>query len=119
MFTKKTWLFAVLLIGMFVLSACGKTTTIQTDDGSVTMNAGDTSSWCQTGADWNYTGSDGLVGEWKIVELVSGGKYDNLCHVIYSAMGSEMDYYFSEDGETGYFEMTMPNGQTMSQSWSK
>ncbi|MDD5605781.1 MAG: hypothetical protein PHR51_00365 [Patescibacteria group bacterium] len=117
---KKGWLLVTVVMAAFVLTACGGATkTITTDEGTVTTNVGNTTSWCQTGADWNYQGNDGQEGSWKIVELVSGGKYDGLCHVTFNGMGTDMDYYFNEDGETGYVEMVMPNGQKVSQSWSK
>ncbi len=116
---KQVLIFTIMVIVAMTLSGCGTTKTVTTDEGTVTANLGNTSSWCQTGADWNYQGNDGESGSWKIVELVSGGKYDGLCHVVFSGMGANMDYYFNEDGETGYFEMIMPNGQKVSQSWSK
>lgn len=117
---KKFSFLTTLAVVMFVLSACGNTATIQTDDGSVTINTGDTSSWCQTGADWGYQSNDGEAGQWQIVELVDDGdKYDGLCHVLFTGGGTEMDYYFNEGGETGFVEMTMPDGQKVSQSWSE
>jgi hypothetical protein len=52
---------------------------------------------------------------------MTSGEYAGLCHVIMSAQGAEgevmtADYYFSEDGESGYYEMEV-NGQTFKQEW--
>ena len=58
---------------------------------------------------------------WAIEGLVSTGRFAGLCHVVYTASGPDgdarMDYYFSEDGESGYFEMDV-NGQKMVSEWS-
>ena len=55
-----------------------------------------------------------------IEELVSGGKYDGLCHVVYEGSGPDgqarMDYYFDEEGENGFIEWEI-NGQTFSSEW--
>lgn len=117
---KKIGLLLLVALAVFSLPGCGKkTTVVNTDDGKVTINQTGSNSWCQAGTNWNYQGGDGMTGEWKIKELVKGGQYDNLCHVNYVAEGTTMDYYFSENGENGYYEMKLPNGQTMSQKWSK
>lgn len=84
----------------------------------------DSDEWCQEGAQWSYTatapGAGGSNAQWNIVGLVESGQYEGLCHVLYVAEGpdgnAEMNYYFSEDGESGYFEMDI-NGQKMVSSW--
>ena len=117
---NKVIIFGLAVVMMASLSACGsKTTTVDTEDGKVTVNTSGSTSWCQTGSNWNYQGTDGTGGEWKISELVSGGKYDGLCHVVYSGQGVSSDYYFNESGESGFVEMNLPNGQKFSQSWNK
>jgi hypothetical protein len=115
---SRVTLLGIIAVSLFVLAGCGsKTATINTGDGSVTVNSKNTNSWCQVGSDWNYQGGEGLVGEWKIKELIQGGKYDGLCHVTFSGQGMSTDYYFSENGEHGYTETTLPNGQKSSMSF--
>lgn len=93
-----------------------------------TMEALATSSgfaeWCKAGEQWDFetqqAGIDASA-QWKIQGIMDSGEYAGLCHVIYTAqtpMGeTTMDYYFAEDGETGYFEMKLPNGQVVKQDW--
>ncbi len=80
--------------------------------------------WCKAGEQWDFetqqAGIDASA-QWKIQGIMDSGEYAGLCHVIYTAqtpMGeTTMDYYFAEDGETGYFEMKLPNGQVVKQDW--
>lgn len=113
------------LIAVLVLIAgCGKTTTVKTDEGDTTVTVTGTGAddWCPEGGDWKMTMTGEEVGEasWKVDKLVTSGKYAGLCHVIYTMKTAEedvkMDYYFSEDGKTGYYEMDV-NGQKISQEW--
>lgn len=110
-------LAGALVLSLVILSGCGTTAKVTTDDGSVTINTTGSNSWCQAGNNWNYQGSDGASGEWKIKELVQGGKYDGLCHVVFNSEGVAMDYYFDQTGKKGYVESVI-NGQTFSQEWN-
>ena len=81
--------------------------------------------WCEEGAQWKYAAEmeEGSTNaQWMVEGLMTSGEYEGLCHVVYIAEGPDgdarMDYYFSEDGESGYFEMNI-NGQTMKSEWSK
>ena len=116
---NKIVIFGLAIVMVMGLAACGNKTVVNTGDGTVTVNNSGSLSWCQVGNNWNYQGTDGVAGEWKIKELVSGGKYDGLCHVIYHGQGASSDYYFDQTGESGFVEMTLPNGQKFSQSWNK
>lgn len=104
------------------------TSTVNTDDGEQTTTVTTTKTgadeWCPEGGEWamTSTGAQGdMNAEWKIDKLVSSGKYAGLCHVIYTVEGPDgdvsMDYYFSEDGESGYFLMDI-NGQKIEQEWT-
>jgi len=84
----------------------------------------DSGEWCQEGAEWSYTATApgaNANAQWNIEGLVESGQYAGLCHVIYVAEGpggnTEMNYYFSEDGKSGYFEMDV-NGQIIKSEWS-
>jgi len=81
--------------------------------------------WCKEGTNWNFKSSSpdmDASGEWIIKGLMTTGDYKGLCHVEYTMQTPEgetkMDYYFAEDGESGYFEMKMPNGQVIKQEWT-
>ena len=102
-------------------------TTIETDEGKVEVeySNGNTGEWCEAGAEWKYaaemeTGTTNA--KWTNEGIVESGKYVGLCHVVYTSTGpegsAEMNYYFSEDGESGYFEMDV-NGQKIASEWSK
>ena len=109
----------------------GKEMTIKTttDDGdaevTVKSDIKNTDEWCAAGSNWNYaatTDEGNANAEWNIVGLMTSGEYDGLCHVVYEGTGptgekSTMDYYFSEDGESGYFEMNV-GGQVIKQEWN-
>ena len=127
-----------LIAVIVMMTACGGTTTIDkdgttttttttTDGETVTTTVSGTEgadSWCPEGGDWNVK-VEGVEGageaSWKIDKLITSGEYEGLCHVIYTATGPQgdvkMDYYFSEDGKSGYYEMEV-NGQKISQEWS-
>ena len=119
----------IVLFIVLLLVGCGggKTATrTVTEEGQTTTMTGTegADSWCPEGGNWQFT-SSGVEGqsqgEWKVDKLMTSGKYAGLCHVIFTAEGPEgdmmmMDYYFSEDGESGYFLMEM-NGQTFEQEW--
>ena len=127
---KKTILFGILLIGLFLVGCTSSsitegttvgTTKIKTADGTTTVVAksGD-DSWCQTGAEWKATSAESTA-KMVIKGLVTSGKYQGLCHVIYdaSSVGSQAqaEYYFSEDGKSGYLVVDV-NGQKMEQTWT-
>ena len=121
----KNVLFLVLVL--VLLAGCaGPTTTIETEDGKATVTvSGMDESWCPEGGSWDFQGTTdegAATASWKIDKLMTSGEYEGLCHVVYTAEGPEgsikMDYYFSEDGESGYVEMNI-NGQKISQEWSK
>ena len=66
---------------------------------------------------------DGTNGEWRVIGLGTSGKYSGLCHVKYTATTADgetvgMDYWFTEDGESGIIEMEVM-GQTITQEWTK
>ncbi len=100
-------------------------TEIKTDEGTVkiTGTAGESSDWCHEGGDWEMT-TTGMEGDmsatWKIDKLETSGKYEGLCHVIYTVTSPEgdtrMDYWFDESGENGYVEIEM-GGQKITQEW--
>ncbi|MBW2973879.1 hypothetical protein KY346_05825 [Candidatus Woesearchaeota archaeon] len=80
--------------------------------------------WCKEGSEWKFSSASPDVdasAQWVVKGLMTEGEYAGLCHVLYTAqtpMGeSTMDYYFDEEGESGYFEMKLPNGQTVKQEW--
>lgn len=82
------------------------------------------SEWCKAGEQWNFqTEQVGMEAsaKWTMHGIMDSGEYAGLCHVIsitQTPLGeTTMDYYFAEDGETGYFEMKLPNGQTVKQEW--
>ncbi len=101
--------------------------TIETEDAKVEIETTgvETGEWCEAGAEWKYaaeieTGTTNA--KWTNEGMVDSGKYAGLCHVIYTSSGpegsAEMNYYFSEDGESGYFELDV-NGQKIASEWSK
>lgn len=88
-----------------------------------TVEAGN--DWCKKGTNWNFKSSApdmDASGEWIVKGLMTSGDYKGLCHVEYKMQTPEgettMDYYFAENGESGYFEMKMPNGQVVKQEWT-
>ena len=118
-----------LLLVLFLVGCAGPSykQTYETDEGKVTVEGSgfDSDEWCQAGANWKWSGTapeGDAEATWKIKGLMTSGDYKGLCHVEYRAETPEgdmtMDYYFSEDGESGYVEMNL-NGQTFSQEWSK
>ena len=80
--------------------------------------------WCKAGEQWSFeaeqAGMDASA-KWTIHGIVDSGEYAGLCHVIsvtQTPLGeTTIDYYFAEDGETGYFEMKLPDGQVVKQEW--
>ena len=135
----------VLILVLILVGCAGKTTTkegdttttvdkesktitqtVDTEEGKQTTTVKGTEgadSWCPEGGNWefNSAGAQGAAtGEWKVDKLITTGKYTGLCHVEFTFEGPEgkgtWDYYFSEDGESGYFIMEM-NGQTFEQEW--
>ena len=113
---KKT-LFVILLLVSVLLIGCGTDkVTVTSEQGDVQVEATgfDSDEWCQAGAEWKMTGTfeeGDTNAQWLIEGLMTSGEFEGLCHVIYTADTPDgearMDYYFSEDGETGYFEMEM------------
>jgi curli biogenesis system outer membrane secretion channel CsgG len=137
---KKLFLAIALLAVIAMLCGCGEKTTvtktgeyeseITTEEGEVKISGTvGAESWCPAGGDWTATwtapGTEGGAGTatWKVDKLMTSGKYEGLCHVIYTSTTEEgtttVDYYFSEDGESGYWEMVMPDGSTFSQEFHK
>lgn len=123
---KKTLLISLLLVVVFLIGCGTSKTTITSEQGDVEIETSglDSDEWCQAGAEWKMTSTmdqGPASAQWIIEGLVTSGEYAGLCHVIYTADTPEgetrMDYYFSEDGESGYFEMEM-NGQTIKQEWN-
>ena len=101
-------------------------TTTEDGDAKVIVKSDikNTDDWCMEGSNWNYeatTDQGNANAEWKVVGLINSGEYKGLCHVKYTPTGPEgdaiMDYYFSEDGESGYFEMNVGD-QVIKQEWS-
>lgn len=92
-------------------------------DVDVTAPSVDLSDWCQTGAEWQWSGEvagQGANAEWRIDGMVESGEFAGLCHVVYTAETAEgpssIDYYFNQDGSEGYVKMVV-NGQTYTQEW--
>ena len=120
----------VLVVLVALLVGCGQKTVYKetTEEGSeveVTGTAG-TGEWCPEGGDWTATWTateeaGAGTATWKVDKLMTSGKYAGLCHVIYTATTEQgtttMDYYFSEDGNSGYYEITMPDGSKYSQEF--
>lgn len=121
----KRTIVLLLFVALLVSACSGKTTTTMTDgDSKVTVESTGDNSWCPAGGNWKYSGSTeaGMANaEWKVDKLMTSGKYSGLCHVIYTAEGPQgdvnMDYYFSEDGDSGYVVMDV-NGQKIESEWS-
>ena len=135
-------LYVLLVIGLLVLfSACSTTTTTVQDDSVVTVeDKGKTQKvtvtseegtqtvkvkgtgsddWCQEGAEWEMSGTQGAA-KMEIQGKMTSGKYTEYCHVTYDidmegAQGN-IDYYFTEDG-SGYQVMNM-NGQKIETEWT-
>jgi len=102
-------------------------TTIETEDLKVEIETTgvNTGEWCEAGAEWKYATKMEIGttnAKWTNEGMVESGKYDGLCHVVYTSEGptgtAEMNYYFSENGESGFFEMDV-NGQKITSEWSK
>ena len=100
--------------------------TVETAEGTAEIEYSNANgdNWCQEGAEWNYAGttSAGAANaHWLIEGMITSGEYAGLCHVLYTAAGpdgeAQMDYYFSEDGQSGYFEMNI-NGEIMKSEWN-
>tara|TARA_Y100000031_G_C8180777_1_gene366351 strand:+ start:24 stop:473 length:450 start_codon:yes stop_codon:yes gene_type:complete len=98
---------------------------LETDEGEIDIEYSGTDSkeWCQAGSEWKMsatTEEGNSNAQWIIESLINSGEYSGLCHVIYTAEIPEgdvqMDYYFSEDGKSGYFEMNV-NGQVIKNEW--
>ena len=122
---KLFFAIALLAVAIMVCSCGGKT--VKTEQGEVTVKSTGEGGWCSEGADWSASWevpgaeADSGTAEWKVDKLMTSGKYEGLCHVIYKVTTDEgtttLDYYFSEDGESGYYEMVMPDGSKFSQSF--
>ncbi|MBW2991078.1 hypothetical protein KY348_05240 [Candidatus Woesearchaeota archaeon] len=98
--------------------------TVETEEGTVEVTGTDNDEWCQEGAEWTFTSKQPEEqgdARWIIKGLISSGEYAGLCHVEYTFESEgetgKMDYYFSEDGESGYFEIEA-GGQKIKQEWS-
>ncbi|MBW3003162.1 hypothetical protein KY328_04620 [Candidatus Woesearchaeota archaeon] len=143
----KTLILVLAIISVLLIAGCGEktvykdkdstvvvdkgdktvTSTVTTDEGTQTTTVTGTEgedSWCPEGGEWTMasTGDQGAMNaEWRVDKLITSGKYAGLCHVLYTAEGPDgemsMDYYFSEDGESGYFVMDV-NGQKIESEWS-
>jgi len=118
----------LLLAIVFLLVGCQPKDTVEisTDEGDVTIESSisEGADWCEAGSNWQMTTTTQqgeANAQWIIQGLVDSGEYAGLCHVQYTAQTPEgesvVDYYFSEDGESGYFEMEV-NGQTIKQEWN-
>jgi len=97
---------------------------ITTDEGKIEVTGvGDEKNWCQEGAEWKFTSSnpgEQANAKWTIKGLISSGEYAGLCHVEYTVISegqtNKIDYYFAQDGKSGYFEMDA-GGQKVKQEW--
>ena len=98
---------------------------LETDEGEVDIKYSgmDGDEWCQEGAEWQMsatTDEGNSNAQWLIEGLINSGEYSGLCHVLYTAETPDgdvqIDYYFSENGESGYFEMNV-NGQVIKNEW--
>lgn len=139
---KNTYL--ILFVALLLVATACKTT-IENEDGTVTMTGNEeeynavietedgeveisgtagTDSWCQEGAAWNMNAemAEGdMTADWTIDKLETSGDYEGYCHVIYTSTTPEgevvMDYWFDESGEKGYYEMEI-NGEKFKQEWT-
>lgn len=130
--TKKAILLVLALFSIFFLAGCQKAIeesaekSIESETGQdtevdITGTSGEGPDWCREGEEWGITSTQqGENIHWIIQGLKTSGKYEGLCHVVYTRETEEgtekIDYYFSEDGESGYVEMES-NGQTFTQEW--
>jgi len=125
----KRILFVVLVLALVFLAACEQknTTTLQTEQGNVVISeeSQGAKGWCPAGGQWKYAANveqGAATGEWKVLGLETSGKYAGLCHVKYTlkqgAQTIDMEYWFTEDGESGYVQMDV-NGQKITQEWHK
>ena len=123
---NKIVLFVFISMAIIAVSGCtgDKTETeIKTDEGTVKITGtGDMSDeWCPEGGNWEMTatGTDASA-TWKIDKLETSGKYEGLCHVIYTVTSPEGDtrieYWLDESGENGYMEIDV-GGQKITQEW--
>ncbi|MBT6775063.1 hypothetical protein HOA91_06875 [Candidatus Woesearchaeota archaeon] len=124
---KKIILFSLILLIFVIGCAEEQMEASSGEDVEVEIETSgiNTGEWCEKGAEWKYaaemeTGTTNA--KWTNEGMIESGKYAGLCHVIYTSTGPEgsakMDYYFSEDGESGYFELDV-NGQKIASEWSK
>jgi len=94
---------------------------VQNDEGVMTANKG-SGGWCDEGADWSWMAPGEGSAQWEVKGIVSTGEYAGLCHIEYKMQSSEgetrMDYYINENQDKGYYEMTLPDGQTIKQQWT-
>lgn len=108
------------ILALFALMACstGPTGSAVLDD---TIN--EVGGWCDEGSDWSWMADGKGSAKMEVQGIIESGKYKGLCHITFSVESTDgqmnMDYYISEDEETGYVEMEMPNGQTVTQEWTK
>ncbi len=125
----KKMIFWLILVLVLIVGCESEetTTTIETDEAEVVVTVVDAGedNWCPAGGEWKYASEmdDGTNGEWKVIGLGTSGKYSGLCHVKYTAQTEDgevvgMDYWFSEDGESGLIEMDVM-GQKITQEWHK
>lgn len=140
----KKILFVISIIALLIVAGCGEKTVV-TDDGTtvtttqsgkevkqtITTDEGTIKSegtigkegWCAEGTDWKWSSdtAQGMgSGTMKVDKIITSGKYEGLCHVVYTweaeGQSGQWDYYFSEDGESGYYVMDL-NGQKIEQEW--
>lgn len=99
----------------------------ESDDGKVEVTGTNIEGkdWCKEGAEWKMTSTTdegNANAKWIIKELVKTGEFADLCHVEYTINTEQgttkIDYYFSQDGESGYMMMDA-NGQKFKQEWHK
>ena len=137
---RKSIIFGVVVICLFLLTACGTPsydvddsemeTVIHADDGDqevtikTNVDVDNEDDWCPEGGVWEMTASTDegdTSAEWIIDKLETSGEYAGYCHVIMTAEGPEGDakieYWFDETGESGFMKMDI-NGQSFTQEWS-
>lgn len=103
----------------------GDTMVIEDKDDDVVVRATQGSGdWCDEGADWSWiSGQEQAQAKWEVKGIVGSGDYKGFCHIEYIMENPQgttrMNYYISEDQESGYLEMQLPDGQTFKQEWAK
>ena len=125
---KKSLIIALCILCLILVACSAKTykrASIDSDKSTKVRVTPGKDSWCPAGGNWDMStaSTEGMVASsCKVDKIIASGKYKGLCHVICSfnsAAGqtAEMEYYFSEDGKSGYY-LAEVNGQKIETEWN-